>query len=61
MTTHLVTQPYRLPRDGGPTLWHFGAVLTFKATAVAPGLDLRVTRFGWPSYARPKGFEPLTF
>ena len=33
MTTHLVTQPYHLPRDGGPALWHLGAVLTFKATS----------------------------
>lgn len=33
MTTQLVTQPYHLPRDGGPALWHLGAVLTFKATS----------------------------
>ena len=33
MTTQLITQPYHLPRDGGPALWHLGAVLTFKATS----------------------------
>ena len=33
MTTQLVTQPYHLPRDGGPALWHLGALLTFKATS----------------------------
>ena len=33
MTTQLVTQPYHLPRDGGPARWHLGALLTFKATS----------------------------
>jgi hypothetical protein len=33
VTTHLITQPYHLPRDGGPALWHLGAVLRFKATS----------------------------
>jgi quercetin dioxygenase-like cupin family protein len=33
MTAHMVTQPYHLPCDGGATLWHLGAVLTFKATS----------------------------
>ena len=33
MTTQLVTQPYHLPRDGGPALCHLGAVLRFKATS----------------------------
>lgn len=33
MTTELMTQPYHLPRDGGPALWHLGAVLVFKATS----------------------------
>ena len=32
MTTQLITQPYHLPRDGGPARWHLGALLTFKAT-----------------------------
>ena len=33
MTTQLITQPSRLPRDGGPALAHLGAVLRFKATS----------------------------
>ena len=33
MTTQLFTQPYHLPRDGGPARWHLGALLTFKATS----------------------------
>ena len=33
MTTQLITQPYHLPRDGGPALCHLGAVLRFKATS----------------------------
>ena len=32
VTTQLITQPYHLPRDGGPARWHLGALLTFKAT-----------------------------
>jgi quercetin dioxygenase-like cupin family protein len=31
--TQLISLPYRLPRDGGPALWHLGALLTFKATS----------------------------
>jgi quercetin dioxygenase-like cupin family protein len=33
VTTQLITQPYHLPRDGGPARWHLGALLTFKATS----------------------------
>jgi quercetin dioxygenase-like cupin family protein len=33
MTTQLITHPYHVPRDGGPALWHLGALLTFKATS----------------------------
>ena len=33
MTTQLLTQPYHLPRDGGPARWHLGALLNFKATS----------------------------
>jgi hypothetical protein len=33
LTTELISQPYHLPRDGGPALWHLGALLTFKATS----------------------------
>src|SRR3954447_13624167 len=33
VTTQLITQPYHLPRDGGPAFWHLGALLTFKATS----------------------------
>lgn len=33
MPTQLISLPYRLPRDGGPALWHLGALLTFKATS----------------------------
>src|SRR3954447_17720926 len=33
VTTQLITQPYHLPRNGGPARWHLGALLTFKATS----------------------------
>jgi uncharacterized RmlC-like cupin family protein len=33
MTTQLITQPYHLPRGGGPARLHLGALLTFTATS----------------------------
>jgi quercetin dioxygenase-like cupin family protein len=33
VTTQLINLPYHLPCDGGPALWHLGALLTFKATS----------------------------
>jgi hypothetical protein len=33
VTTELVTQPDYLLRAGGPAHWHFGALLTLKATS----------------------------
>lgn len=37
MTAQLIGMPYHLAKGGGPAQWHFGALLTFKATGDQTG------------------------